>query len=385
MSEGRRDVVLLHQQFGPYHVARALALEERMPGRVHFVQLASREAEHPWQVAGAAPAIRTVMEGPFQSLSPSALAARLNQVLDELIPRVVIIAGYAHRAMRQAAVWCRRRGATSILLSDSHRVDRRRWRWKEWGKRWWIGQHFDAAFTAGSLSTAYLRDLGFASSKIWRGYDVVDNAFFEKAAEAGRARGRDVLRQHGLPDQIFLYVGRFNPHKNVLRLLDALEEYRTLAGGKAWGLLLVGSGPLRDALERRAAAMKPGVAVTEFKQAGELAEIYGAASAFILPSLSEPWGLVVNEAMASGLPVLGSDRAGATLDLVFPGINGCIFDPEDTSQMAQAMLHISSERVDRVAMGQASRRIISTYTPASWAAALADCIEVSALRRKAQN
>jgi len=70
-------------------------------------------------------------------------------------------------------------------------------------------------------------------------------------------------------------------------------------------------------------------------------------------SLGFYWSpLKIFEYMASGLPVLGSDRAGATLDLVFPGINGCIFDPEDTSQMAQAMLHISSERVDRVAMGR---------------------------------
>lgn len=382
MTRGNGGVVLLHQQYGPYHVARAKALASRLPGPVHFVQLASRQESHPWLVQGSAPPIQTVADGTFEHISGRTLASRLTSLLDQLGPGVTVIAGYAHPAMRAAARWSRRRGATAILLCDSHHVDRRRSRLKELAKRAWITRHFHAAFTAGSSSAAYARDLGFASSKIWRGYDVVDNGFFEAAAAAGRSRGQVLLRELGLPEQVFLYVGRFSPEKNLERLLGAMEEYQRLAGPRGWGLLLVGSGPLQDRLENRIGSKLRRVAIIGFKQAEELAGLYAAASGLILPSLSEPWGLVINEAMAVGLPILASDRVGAMFDLVFPGINGYIFDPKSEKDMVEAMLRLSSDRVDREAMGIASRRLIAGYTPETWAAALADCVEVTtALQR----
>jgi len=383
MTVDRAGVVLLHQQYGPYHVARARALAARLEGRVHFVQLASRQESHPWEVVGPAPRIDTVVDGAFESASKELVAARLRRMLDELRPGVIVIAGYAHPAMREAARWCRRHGAASILLSDSHHVDRRRLRVKEWAKRAWVSRHFHAAFVAGSTSAAYARDLGLATSRIWRGYDVVDNAFFAEAAASGKARGEAFFRELKLPERVFLYVGRLSQEKNLERLLDATEEYQRRAGARAWGLLLVGGGPQQPMLEDRIRSRR-GIAITGFKQMRELAELYGAASALVLPSLSEPWGLVINEAMAAGLPVLGSDRAGAVFDLVFPGVNGYIFDPEDRSDLVDAMLRMSSDQVDRENMGTASRRLISGYTPEAWAATLADCIEVTVARRRAE-
>jgi glycosyltransferase involved in cell wall biosynthesis len=382
MTADQAGVVLLHQQYGPYHVARARALETRLRGRVHFVQLASNEQSHPWEVADSSPHIRTVLPGAFEQLAGAKLASRLGAVLDTIRPDVVVIAGYAVPAMREAARWCRRHDAASILLCDSHHVDRPRVRFKEWAKRVWISRHFQSAFTAGASSAAYARDLGFATSQIWRGYDVVDNAFFEQAATAGRARGQLLFRKLGLPEHVFLYVGRFNHEKNLDGLLDAMQAYRRRSGARAWGLLLVGDGPEREALEERVRSVQPGVAMTGFKQASELAELYGAASGFILPSLSEPWGLVINEAMAAGLPILASDRVGAMFDLVFPGINGYVFNPESRDDMVEAMLRLSSDQVDREAMGKASRRLVAGYTPETWAAALTDCIEVTVARRR---
>jgi len=375
------EVSLLHHQYGPYHVARAHAFVRRVPDRVRFIQLASREAARGWQVQGSAPEILTVAEGTLEQLSERRLARLTSELLDRLRPGVVVIAGYAHPAMRAAARWCRRNDAASILLSDSHRVDRRRNGLKEWAKRVWISRHFDAAFTAGATSASYAQGLGFASSRIWRGYDVVDNAFFAERARAARMRGPSLLRELGLPERVFLYVGRFSPEKNLHGLLDAMTEYRRRAGAKAWGLLLVGSGPEQESIERRVSSMSGGVAVTGFKQMDELAEVYGAAAALVLPSKSEPWGLVVNEAMAAGLPILASDRVGAVLDLVFPGINGYVFDPERRQDMVDAMLRLSSEQVDLRAMGASSERIIANFTPETWAASLYDCIELTLARR----
>jgi glycosyltransferase involved in cell wall biosynthesis len=375
------DVALLHHQYGPYHVARARALERRFRGRVHLIQLASHEASREWRRAGESPTILTAAEGTLETLSGRDVARGLIELLERLQPGALVVAGYAHPAMRAAARWGRRNRAASILLSDSHRADRRRHGVKELAKRIWLARHFHAVFAAGATSAMYASTLGFGASRIWRGYDVVDNAFFAERAAAGRPIGESLLRDLGLPDRVFLYVGRFSPEKNLDRLLDAMTEYRRRAGAAAWGLLMVGSGPQAEALARRIGSLSGSVAMLGFKQAEELAQIYGACAALILPSTSEPWGLVVNEAMAAGLPVLASDRVGAVFDLVFPGINGYVFDAESTRDMTEAMLRLSSQEVDASSMGLASARIVSNFTPDTWATALADCIEVTVQRQ----
>jgi SAM-dependent methyltransferase len=103
---------------------------------------------------------------------------------------------------------------------------------------------------------------------------------------------------------------------------------------------------------------------------GDLPKYYGLASVFVLPSLIEPWGLVVNEAMACGLPILASRSSGCAYDLVHEGENGFRFDPRDPEALAGLMLRMSSGEVDLQAMGNASRRIISQWTPATFASSL---------------
>ncbi|MCL4553022.1 MAG: glycosyltransferase, partial [Candidatus Marsarchaeota archaeon] len=104
--------------------------------------------------------------------------------------------------------------------------------------------------------------------------------------------------------------------------------------------------------------------------------VYGLAKCFILPSTDlETWGLVVNEAMASRLPVLVSRRCGCWPELCWRGINGFDFDPADVDRLAGLMLRMSGGQVDLQKMGQASHQIISNFTPVTWAAALADCAE----------
>jgi glycosyltransferase involved in cell wall biosynthesis len=98
------------------------------------------------------------------------------------------------------------------------------------------------------------------------------------------------------------------------------------------------------------------------KQVDELPACYAAADCFVLPSLSEPWGLVVNEAMASGLPVLISRRCGCARDLVREGENGFLFDPTRPDELARLMGLVADGGVDRAAMGAASRRIVSGFT-----------------------
>jgi len=108
-----------------------------------------------------------------------------------------------------------------------------------------------------------------------------------------------------------------------------------------------------------------------FKQYPDLPAYYGLANAFIHASTKEPWGLVVNEAMASGLPVLVSNRCGCAADLVQEGVNGFTFDPYNVEQLAQFMFQISAFQPFRLsAFGDASRKIISNWGPDRFAAGL---------------
>ena len=113
-----------------------------------------------------------------------------------------------------------------------------------------------------------------------------------------------------------------------------------------------------------------------FKQYPELPAYYGLASAFIHASTTEQWGLVVNEAMASGLPVLVSNRCGCARDLVQEGVNGFTFDPYNVEQMAELMLKISTfQDVSLSAFGDASRAIIIKWGPERFASGLKSALE----------
>jgi glycosyltransferase involved in cell wall biosynthesis len=129
---------------------------------------------------------------------------------------------------------------------------------------------------------------------------------------------------------------------------------------------------MRADLERRRAelGLEASLGMPGFRQYDELPRYYGAAGAFVLASTTEQWGLVVNEAMAAGLPVLVSERCGCAPDLVEPGRNGYTFDPHDTQALARLMLEVASDACDRAGMGAASRAIVARWGPDRFAAGL---------------
>jgi 1,2-diacylglycerol 3-alpha-glucosyltransferase len=120
-----------------------------------------------------------------------------------------------------------------------------------------------------------------------------------------------------------------------------------------------------------------GIHFVGWKSHEELPSSYALASCFILPSISETWGLVVNEAMACGLPVLVSRNCGCVPELCHDGQNGYSFDPNLTEGMTKLLLNISSNDRQLPALGKMSREIISTFTPQIWAGAIRDCILAS--------
>lgn len=269
--------------------------------------------------------------------------------------------------------------APLVLMSESTAWDEPRVGWREAVKSR-IVRMFDAALVGGRPQAEYVVQLGMPRERVFLGYDVVDNTHFARSA----APPPEIARWDGRP--FFLCSARLIQKKNLPRLLEAFARYRAMAAASAWNMVLLGDGELRAQLEAKAAELGLGAALLMpgFRQYPELPGWYQAASCFVHASTSEQWGLVVNEAMAAGLPVLVSNRCGCARDLVHEGVNGFTFDPFDVEQLAVLMYRIAHGDVDRAAMGAASQKIIADWGPERFARGLKDAVEcaIAQPRRK---
>jgi 1,2-diacylglycerol 3-alpha-glucosyltransferase len=365
-----------------YHVSRFRALCEYPPlrGHVQGIELVGGCGVHRGlhfrdMEREGLPISTLCPEADWQRAGQWKLARAVWKFLNDLSPSAVLVPGWATAPALAAALWAKLHAKRSILMSETTEGDYRRVWWKELPKRLTIRALFDRAIAGGKPHERYLLRLGIPAAQIARYYDVVDNRFYE--AETDRARRSPELRQaNALPERYFLYLGRLAPEKNLAECLRAFAAYR--ARGGRWSIVLVGDGPERRALEQysRAAGLCREVIFAGLKSARETIPYYAFAGCFVLPSTREPWGLVVNEAMASGLPVIVSKRCGCAEDLVSDGANGYLFDPASPDQLAERMWAVSLVSDDALRnMGRISREIVSGYSPSHWAAEVARVAE----------
>jgi len=149
-----------------------------------------------------------------------------------------------------------------------------------------------------------------------------------------------------------------------------------LRNGGDWDLVLVGGGIQEQLLKDLSAKIPIGkIHIRGWGTYEDMPLYYGLASGFILPSLYEPWGLVVNEAMASGLPVLVSSKCGCVPELCWRGVNGFDFNPLYEDEIMKSMLDLSSLNSNQLKkMGEASQAIINCYSPEVMALSLSSCL-----------
>lgn len=371
-------VAIIFDNFGPYHIARLQAAANEL--NLVAIEVAGTSATYAWDNDAKAvrfQRITLVDKGTSGDVSRAELSRRLERALNEAKPGVVIVPGWASTAAWSAMTWCLRRGVPMVCMSESTVWDEPRSAWKEWVKRKLVGL-FSSALVGGERHRDYLVTLGMRSDRIFFGYDAVDNAYFFREANAVRANAEAMRRQHDLPENYFLASARFIEKKNLPRLLEAYALYRKSVQ-KPWSLVLLGDGHLRAELEskREALGLRDYIVMPGFKQLGDLPAYYALSGAFIHPSTIEPWGLVVNEALASGLPVLVSDRCGCAPELVKENENGFTFDPLDAGQMAGLMARIAAPDFPRAAYGKKSSEIIANWCPDRFASGLAQAIDAA--------
>ncbi len=286
--------------------------------------------------------------------------------LNRILPDAVLCGGYNYLASWEAAYWARAHRIPLLLWSESTALDRRRGHLLvEFTKARFLGL-CRAFVVPGKSSLRYLTDLGIAKERVFTAPNAVDTDLFSSLAEEARRCDTQVRVRHSLPLRYFLYVGRLVRIKGVFELMEAYAQLRAKVRSEV-GLVFVGDGVDRAELMEYASRVAPGtIQFPGFVHRERLPEFYALADAFIFPTLSDPWGLVVNEAMSCGLPVILTNVAGCMPDLVQDRWNGYVVKPADPSQLAAAMLRLASDSGLRREMGARSRERIEANSPQQW-------------------
>lgn len=339
-----------YENFGPYHLARLEALAARC--KLLAVEFAKSSATYGWAPTSKYSFDGVVLEEGTGKPDFSKTVRLLEQSLSAFAPDVVFVPGWSDRVALAMLRWCRKSSVPAVLMSDSQEIDEPRRLVKEFIKSQIISK-FDGALVAGDRHLAYLQKLGFRDNPVLQPYDVVDNEHFSPTV-------KDVPRKY------FLSCARLVEKKNLSTLLLAYRQFLDMQEGSdtyAPDLVIVGEGPLRGALSTQAAmlGLSDKLFMPGFIDYAKLPDFYHSARVFVLSSTTEQWGLVVNEAMAAGCPVLVSERAGCVPELVRNGLNGFTFDPDNPEQLAESLMsfHLSPERIK--IFGKQSREIISSY------------------------
>jgi len=254
-------------------------------------------------------------------------------------PDVVLIAGWYSISLVRALVTCRRHGIATLYRGDSNLLSGPHgWRRALWSvKTRLLLRQFDGYLSPGSRADAYLKHFGAPDYRIFRVPHGVDNALFAGvAATNGGASARAEARARlGIAPDAFvpLFAGKMVERKHPLDLVRAAA---TLGGGVS--VLTAGSGPLDADMRAEAAKLGVDLKAMGFVNQSGLSDAYGIADCLVLPSdASETWGLVVNEALAAGRPVVVSDEVGCAPDLAASGETGAVFARGNAAELADAL------------------------------------------------
>lgn len=302
---------------------------------------------------------------------------RLWSALDAANPQTILCGGYNHPASWEALWWARRRNVRFVLWTESNQQDHRSGRGTvEWLKRYFVSS-CNAFIVPGKSSLAYLRTLGVNERPIFTAPNAVDNTFFAKQADQVKSQATAFRERFGLPRRFILFVGRLVPEKGVFDLLQAYAKLGSDLRSEV-GLVFAGEGVSREALSEQAQLIEPGmICFPGFAQREDLAGLYALAEAFILPTHSDPWGLVVNEAMVCGLPIVVTNVAGCASDLVQDGWNGYVVSPADPDRLSAAISSLLRQPETAQQMRVRSAERIQAYSPQACAHGLAAVVLAS--------
>lgn len=290
----------------------------------------------------------------MEDIKSSSIQKKLYALLDKINPDVIIAGAIAFPSGALSVSWANRHKKKVICFDDA-KIDS--------VQRSGIVNYIKQQIYNGVYAMLYPSQDWDATGRFWHfnkeqlfyGIDVVDNSFWSDYA---------AIYQNKSNTKSFLAVGRMIPVKNFLYVIESYKKYHDIYKESSHHIVFVGEGPERIKIQQYIDQynLKGYVDLLPFKNQKELREIYHNSQAFILSSIKETWGLVINEAMACGLPIIASKECGATNTLVRDKINGYVFSPEKLEELYSCLclFHNLTENEKRE-MGKASLNIIQDW------------------------
>jgi 1,2-diacylglycerol 3-alpha-glucosyltransferase len=352
-------IVFAHTDFRVYWPGRLKSLNDYLVDRGHefyVIEIAGKGSPYDFfDKEGTLPSFWNCLfpEKRMEDISSARANTALRIKLDEIDPDIVFSGAIAYSSGAASIRWALENNKRCIVFDNARLKDVPRNFIINFIKRK-IYAGVDAIFCPAPDWNETFNYFGFTDSRIFYGLNVVNNDYWSVDSSEVTVT---------LPDKFFLAVGRQILKKNFLLLLKAYFDYSNSVKEPAH-LVLVGNGPRRSILESyKKEKNLHKVIFLSFTNQEALRCIYKKAMALILPSrYGETWGLVINEAMASGLPVLVSTQVGCSSTLVHEGENGYTFSPYDVYHLAYLLRIINNfSEKQRAEMGQKSRQIIKNW------------------------
>lgn len=295
----------------------------------------------------------------------------------------LVIFGHAQLANHIATMAAKSRGIPVFYRGETH-LGLDRTRTKKMLRRIVMGAYYrlhDGFLAIGSLNHAFYRAMGVSEDRIFDAPYAVDTQRMADAArlsDSERGAVRDAVGiRRDVP--VVVYASKLTKRKHPDDLLAAAAKLRS--EGLDFDLLYIGSGEMEAELRAAADAglMDPPAVFAGFRNQAELPRLLGSADIFVLPSENEPWGLIINEAMAAGLAVVTAREVGAVPDIVHEHVNGSLFDAGDVPGLADALRPLVSDRERTRRMGKKSREIIERWGYAEDLAGLREALRAQHL------
>ena len=340
----RPALIFVWEQFAPYHIDRIEAVARYFAGRfaVVGIEVSASSSTYAWKPAPSSGVFErhTLFTGvQVESIPWPRKLARTLAVIRRYPARAVFLCNQDQKEILSALVLLRLRGVPSYALLDAKFDDRPRHVAQEFLKPA-VFRLFSGGIAGGERHVAYYRFLGLPERWLAPGYSAV-------STERVRGEADTDLAPAGLAhaERDFVLVARFVAKKDIATAIRAYARFRGVRPHSTRKLVLCGSGAteaaLRDLAERSGVA--DGVVFAGFLDSAAVSRTVARALALVLPSLQEPWGLVVNEAVSLNIPVLCTENVGARDTLVRNGVNGFVVEPGNDEGLARFMGLLSDD------------------------------------------
>lgn len=348
-----KKVLFLYTESAPYLMASVERLVKDHGVEVHIVR---------WPVNKEAPFAMKVPDGVTVHERGDFNPTSLRRFANNLRPDIILTSGWVDKTYLQVCRDARKRGARTVMCSDTA------WRGglKQWAAvgtaRLWLLRTFSHAWVTGEAQAMYAEYLGFKRDRIKRGFYTADLDRF-----APLVKQFQPLKSSHFPHR-FLCVARYIPSKGHQYMVEAFAELCDAGDAGDWELWCIGTGELHPMAHRH-----PRIKHLGFVQADEVWKYMEQSGVFILPSLYEPWGVVVHEHAAAGFPLVLSDAVGARLRFLQEGRNGQCFIAGDKESLKRTFRKvIATSDAELSAMGLRSAELAAEWGPKEWAATLMD-------------